>query len=704
MIRKAKFIFSALILLCILSGYCIAQQSKTDSLLLILKSATNDTVKIKTCFQLCNITIYSEPDKARQYALKALEAAETLDNKKHSIDAYRAIGNTYYYQSNYPKAMEYYRKSLEMSRQSNNKKSEAWCLKSIGIVYDLQANYPKAIEYYQKSLQLSEEIKDTLSIAKCLNNIGVVHVCQENYQRAIEYYQESLKLKEKMGDMLSVSITYNNIGNVYVEMERYNEAMANYRKSYQLSKKIGDTQGEASALFNIGFAYYNQEEYDKALKNYQKSLVMVRKMGDEKRVAQRLNAIAQIHLKNKNYEKAADYCEQSIAIAKEINAKAELQDGYRNIAKAYQKMGNFDKAYQNLEDYITVHDSIFNEKTMQQLQELEVKYQTEKKQQQIALQKTQIEKKNIEIKQRRTQNYALISGIMLVLALGAVAMYSRHRIKQAKSKIKLQKEKIEEAHIQITDSITYASRIQKAMLPKDTDFEQENLDYFVFWKPRDVVSGDFYWMRRVNDNLLIAVADCTGHGVPGAFVSMLGMAFLNDIVAKSEITRADEALNKLREQIKKALHQKGTPGERKDGMDIAFCAINTKTNHLQFAGAYNPLYVIRNQNNETKLIELKADKQPIAIYFKEKPFKNHEFDLRCGDTLYMFSDGFVDQHGGDKKRKFLKKNFKKLLLSIQNKPMQEQKSILDQTMNQWIGNNYKQVDDMLVLGIKIHNL
>ncbi len=278
----------------------------------------------------------------------------------------------------------------------------------------------------------------------------------------------------------------------------------------------------------------------------------------------------------------------------------------------------------------------------------------------------------------------------------------KSKINLANSKLQIifkqvskQKEKIEISHKHIKDSINYAKKIQDAILPSLDLFENNLSDYFIFFKPRDVVSGDFYWAKKINEHFIFVAADCTGHGVPGAFVSMLGISFLNEIVARKGLYQAGKILDILREEIKKSLKQ-NSESKRQEGMDIAFCALNTKTNVLQFAGANNPLYLFR--NNE--MIEYKGNKQPIGIYRKEKSFTNYEIQLEKEDKIYIFSDGFIDQFGGERNKKFMKKNFKKLLSEIQNENMNKQKQIINNTFENWKG-NYKQIDDVLVMGVKI---
>jgi len=253
----------------------------------------------------------------------------------------------------------------------------------------------------------------------------------------------------------------------------------------------------------------------------------------------------------------------------------------------------------------------------------------------------------------------------------------------------------------ITDSINYAKRIQTAILPPDIYINELIPDNFIFYKPRDIVSGDFYWVKQVKEFIIIVAADCTGHGVPGAFMSMLGISFLNEIVQRREITQANQVLNELRRQIKRSLRQHGKGGETQDGMDISICVIDIQKNELQYAGAFNPLYIIKDVNGKSELNEIKADRMPVGFFHgKEKSFTNHELQLEIGDTVYMFSDGFIDQIGGKDEKKFLSKNFKELLLEIHNNPMYGQKEILETRFNEWT-KGYEQLDDVLVIGFRI---
>jgi len=304
-------------------------------------------------------------------------------------------------------------------------------------------------------------------------------------------------------------------------------------------------------------------------------------------------------------------------------------------------------------------------------------------------------------------NKWFLSTMVIFLIIGIYLFIKRREANLQKEKIVLE-EKVEERTVElvkqktiveqknkdITDSINYAKNIQEAILPK-AGVDDMFVDSFIMYRPRDIVSGDFYWIKKDENRLLIAAADCTGHGVPGAFMSILGIAFLNEIIIKNPFIEANEILNLLRDNVIVSLHQTGKEGESKDGMDLALCVFDIKTGILQFAGANNPMYLIR--NNEIK--EIKPDKMPVGFHYNIQSFNNNYIELYPGDKVYIFSDGFADQFGGPKGKKFKYAQLKEILLNIYTKPMSEQKTILESTFDNWIG-DLEQIDDILVIGVQ----
>jgi sigma-B regulation protein RsbU (phosphoserine phosphatase) len=255
---------------------------------------------------------------------------------------------------------------------------------------------------------------------------------------------------------------------------------------------------------------------------------------------------------------------------------------------------------------------------------------------------------------------------------------------------------IEQQKIEITDSIHYASRIQSALLPPDEDMDRLLPSYFILNKPRNIVSGDYYWVSQKDNKVIVALADCTGHGVPGAFMSILGIAFLNEVINKAEIIIPNEILNELREHLIKSLHQTGRKDETRDGMEIALCVVDFGNKKLQYSGAFRPLYLVRNK----ELNEFKGDYMPIGVYDDiEKPFSNKDLQFMENDIIYLFSDGYVDQLGGPDRKTFRSRRFKQLLMNIHLKPLDEQKTLLEEAYEEW-RQNIEQIDDIMVMGIK----
>jgi serine phosphatase RsbU (regulator of sigma subunit) len=301
----------------------------------------------------------------------------------------------------------------------------------------------------------------------------------------------------------------------------------------------------------------------------------------------------------------------------------------------------------------------------------------------------------------KTTPFFVLSGVT-VLIIVLLLVYFRERSLQEKNRILEEKVRERTAEIEaqkeeITASISYASRIQLAMLPMSNLFADSFADSFIIYKPRDIVSGDFYWIGEDDKNIYLTVADCTGHGVPGAFMSTLGISILNEIVTHNRNLQANIFLNLLRDKIKMLLHQTGKEGEAADGMDISLCVLCKSRKKLQYAGAYSPLFI---HSNGT-LKEFKADRMPIGIHYGcETPFKNHEIDIFSGDVIYLLSDGLTDQFGGDEGSKYKKAQFKKLLSKIHNLPMSEQQNHIEEEFVKWRG-GYEQVDDITVIGVRI---
>jgi len=323
-------------------------------------------------------------------------------------------------------------------------------------------------------------------------------------------------------------------------------------------------------------------------------------------------------------------------------------------------------------------------------------FDKQKKEQEFITKQKELEYEQ-KLKRQRIIRYSFIVGFILVLLFALQVLRSYQRKKRDNLLLEEQKAEIEKQKEEITDSIKYAKRIQTAILPSNELASEILPEHFILFRPRDIVSGDYYWMNKVGNKVIVVAADCTGHGVPGAFMSMLGVSFLNEIVNKNNVYQANLILNHLRAAVKKTLGQTGKEGEAKDGMDIAICVIDMETKMMEYAGAYNPLYLFR----DGELIETKADKMPIGIYIREKEsFTLHEMQLQKGDTFYICSDGYADQFGGPDGGKFKSRPFKRLLGELQPMNMADQRTRLNRIIDDWRG-EIDQIDDIIILGVRI---
>jgi serine phosphatase RsbU (regulator of sigma subunit) len=458
---------------------------------------------------------------------------------------------------------------------------------------------------------------------------------------------------------------------------------------------------------------------------------------------------------------ALKYGEAAFRLAESINSLPLMLTSSNVLQNAYKKIEKYSESLYYAEVYIAVKDSMFREEKTKAIAEMQTKYETEKKQQEIEKQQLVIEKQEIDNRRQRNQRNFFIAGTFLLALLALVVFRSYQQkkksneiiteknalLEQANEEIAAQrdlvmeqKEHIERIHEELTSSIRYARRIQGAVLPSNEQMGELLGDHFVLFKPKDIVSGDFYWATRVRthsqtyptvhsniseekvlplgedlggaDLLIFCVADCTGHGVPGAFMSMLGVSFLNDIVHKEQVTSASDVLNHLRESVIAALKQKGEGGEQKDGMDMGLCVINTETKQMQFAGGYNPCWVVpnpkfpsprildTNEEEEGGVIQLKPDKMPIAIHKHMESYTNHNVQLYPGDQIYLMSDGFQDQFGGPQGKKFMVKNLRELVVASANLPMGQQREVLEKTLEEW-KSGAEQVDDVTIIGVKV---
>jgi serine phosphatase RsbU (regulator of sigma subunit) len=448
----------------------------------------------------------------------------------------------------------------------------------------------------------------------------------------------------------------------------------------------------------LGSVFLSYKQYDLAVEYYLKGRDISEKAGNKMALVSTDYNLGIIYLEKGDFKNAVEYSQSALKLAKEINSKEEIKNSYEGLVKVYTKMKQFDKALEYQTLYINMKDSLLNETNSKQLNELQTQYDTEKKQKEIELLTKDQEVKNERIARQNIITYTIVAGLVLVLILTFISFKRYREKKKANIEITHQKEIIELKNKEILDSIHYAKRIQRALLASDKLLNSNLPEHFVLYKPKDIVSGDFYWAQQATNNrFLLATCDCTGHGVPGAFMSLLNISKLNETVIERRVTQPDLIFNNVREEIIHALNHDGSTNDAKDGMDAILCSFDFKNMKMELVAANNPVIIIR--NNE--LIEIKPDKFPVGLHQGElKPFTLKSFDLQKGDVIYTFTDGYPDQFGGPNAKKLMSKNFKEILLKGHMNDMLAQKENLNSIFENWRG-ELEQLDDVLVIGVRV---
>ncbi len=498
-----------------------------------------------------------------------------------------------------------------------------------------------------------------------------------------------MKIADELGDKNKTAIYYGDIGTVYLSQKEYARSLYYLSKALAMDSAAGNLDGVGRHLGNIGVCYDEQKEYSKALDYYFRSLKLKEELGQKNEVASTLGNIGSLYASTKQYAEAEKYLLQALAMDTAMGSLEGIMDVEKNLSELFERTGKPAPALSHYKKFMIAKDSLFNEEKNKEITRRELTYEFDKKEaEQAADRQRQEAAAEAEKKKQKIVLWSVVCCLLLVVGFAFFIFRSLGTTRK-------QKKIIEEKNKDITDSINYAKRIQEAILPPKEIKYKIFPEAFVLFLPKDIVSGDFYWFAEKNGRRIIAAIDCTGHGVPGGFMSMIGNTFLNTIVNEKEITQPDKILNELREMVIESLKQTEETG--KDGMDIALLSFDDKNSLVEFAGANNP--VVHISAGKTSMI--KSDKQPIGYYNQNhKPFSLHKINYKKGDSFYIFSDGYADQFGGDKGKKFKEKKLFELFASIQTIPMRSQEETLLKTFNDWKG-NLEQVDDVLVIGVKV---
>lgn len=602
---------------------------------------------------------------------------------------------------NFDTAMVHANYALELAQQLNNTRGIAVAYTNLNNAHLNKGNYPLAMECALKALKIFEEIHDKKSIASVYGNIGVIYFNQEDMPQALKNYSKSYAIVEELGDKNRMATQLGNIGNIYFTQHDYIKALDNYKKALKLSEEVGDKNGSARHLGNIGNIYFEQGQYTEALEYYTRAKQLADQIDDKEGVSIWLDNIGRLYNKSGDYEKAEEYLKKAIAIQENIGSPDLLRQTEDELATVYSAKGNYKDALDHYKKAVMLKDSILSQENKKETVRKEMNFEFEKKEA-VA----QAEKKKQQF------ILLLVSCVLLLVFLFAgfifrslhVTRKQKTIIEEKRNEVERQKEIVEKQKDKIIDSITYAQRIQQSILIEEREMQVYLPESFIYFLPKDIVSGDFYWCSKVDNKIILAAIDCTGHGVPGAFMSLIGNTLLNQIVNEKHITTPSKILELLNVSVYEALNQQKDDALSDDGMDIALCCIDYKNNMVEYAGAQSSMYII----SSNQLDVLKGDIHGIGgggMIAKihdplKKEFTNHIVPLKKGMCIYLFSDGYTDQFGGANRKKFGLQKFKELLLTNNHLNLQEQKEILAVAHSEWKG-KIEQIDDILVIGARL---
>ena len=722
-----------LVFLIVLISINYASSQNIDSLLQLVNSAPK-AEKADIYLELSKTYLYRDLDTAENYCQQALKWAEKTGDKEKQIDILIFYSKIPLRQANYKKSLELLQKAFSIANEINNDSLKALCYHKMGNVYYFKGLPDSAASYYIKSLKIRKQINDLQGIAAMNNNLGVIYKTLKNYPLAITYFKNAEKYYLQINDLDGQASALNNIGVIYWVTQKYDSAEIYYKKSLDLAQKLGDKVLIENRYNNLGVLYRDKGEYEKALEYFRKALKLVEELQLIKDKINLYNNIGRNFVYLKQFDSAYYYLSEAQKMAKKYDDLYKLQDNYLFFSKYFAATKQYDSAYNYAVLWNILTDTLYKRDIARQISELKTQYEVENMQHKIELQ-------NLNLQKTKAISRILIvsTSIFLIMAIALFFMFREKRkaniiLMQQKQEILQQKEEIQtqaeqlqmayeniseqkeqienQANIikqineKLTDSIKSAQKIQEAMLPFEENFSKF-FETFIIYRPKDIVSGDFYWFSReiTVDNhkyLFAAVVDCTGHGVPGALMSMVGIRMLGEFINEQKITSPAKVLEEMDKLTISALKQEVS--DDRNGMDICLVRFERKENNLEvvFAGAKRDLYYYDTQKND--IIIIKGVRRSIGGGIKkyERQFTDNQFITDYQTIFYLTSDGFIDQNNKNR-RKFGSPRLIKLLKEIGNKPLNEQKTILENALDDWMQDT-SQRDDITVVGLKVKKL
>ncbi len=590
---------------------------------------------------------------------------------------------------------------------------------SLGIYKRKRSAHTEALGFYHKALDQYLEIKNYKGAANVLHNIANVFGDQLNHSEAIKYHRKAAKMRRERDLPQDLIYSWMSLCGVYSRTGELDSSKHYLSLLDDPELDVTVSLGILSyAYSNVGICHANHGYYDEAIPYYEKALALREEAGYGDDIANSKINLGTVLMNSGDLNSTEKLCLEGLEYGEAHRSLFLKMNACQCLTEFYEKSGRTDLAYNYYKDFIKFRDSSDNYKGEAEALQTQMNYEFEKERLQdslefsqkealhknnLAKQKAENEKQDLELQNKQIQERALYGGIALSIAFLIfviirlnITRRQKKEIQKQKHEVERQKELVETKNHEITESINYAKRLQEAILPDRALFRELLPKSFILYKPKDIVAGDFYWLERKGDLIFFAAADCTGHGVPGAMVSVVCSNALSKTVIEENVHQPAAILNRARELVIERFSRSGELV--KDGMDISLACFNSKTMELEWSGANNPIWILK--EGAGSLTEAKGDKQPIGLYDKQTDFTNHKFQLAKGDQIYLFSDGYIDQFGGESGKKLKSSGFKKLILKHAHLEAEAQCQQLSDFFTEWKG-TLEQLDDVCVIGLRV---
>ncbi len=649
---------------------------------------------------------------ANNYFLKGSELAKASGNTKALAQNLYFYAKTFESLGENQSAIKYYNTSLELYEQRHDSDGIGKIYNALGGCYKELHDLTKAIDHYVKAEKIFRLMGRKRDYAGCLVNMGNVYHSIPNEKQALNSYTEAEKILVSINEVEYLANVRHNIANILMDNGKYDEALEKFNQTKEVYIKIGDKNKLAVSLGSVAEIYFRKKQYDKGLPLVIEALEIKRESGDQEGICRYLIEAGNFYYNTDREKEALINYKEALELATKTGLTTHQLTALKSLGSLSEKANDFKLSADYFKRYADLKDTVFKNESAEKIAEMEALYKTERQSAEITELNQQKEKQESQIKINNLQKNILLGGVIVLFVI-AFLIFNRYRLKQrsnlqlqnAYNEIQVNRDEISLQRKEIMDSIRYAKRIQEAILPPDGQLNDYFPEHFIYYLPKDIVSGDLYWFTKIKGTLMLAAVDCTGHGVPGAFMSVMGVNHLNYIVNDKQITDPAGVLKELDQTIFTSFAKENADKNIQDGMDMALCAIHLESNVLNFSGAHRPLIHIRNG----VITELKPAKASIGGYINEKKlFFNDSIQLQKGDCIYMFTDGYADQFGGPRGKKFKYKQLLEMILGNVNEPMETQKQKLAQAFDNWKAwhttNNksgLEQVDDICIIGIRI---